>query len=42
MTVPYTALLVDTGSVRVLIDTGAGALGPNTGELPESLAATGL
>ena len=42
MTVPYTALLVDTGSVRVLIDTGAGALGPNTGRLPESLAATGL
>ena len=40
--VPYTALLVDTGSVRVLIDTGAGALGPNTGKLPESLAAAGF
>jgi glyoxylase-like metal-dependent hydrolase (beta-lactamase superfamily II) len=42
VSVPYTALLVDTGSVRVLIDTGAGALGPDTGKLPESLAAAGF
>lgn len=40
--VPYTALLIDAGSVRVLIDTGAGALGPNTGKLPESLARVGF
>jgi glyoxylase-like metal-dependent hydrolase (beta-lactamase superfamily II) len=42
LSVPYTALLVDTGSTRILIDTGAGALGPNTGKLPESLASTGF
>jgi glyoxylase-like metal-dependent hydrolase (beta-lactamase superfamily II) len=40
--VPYTALLVDTGSVKVLVDTGAGALGPATGKLRENLAATGF
>ncbi|MGB7720541.1 MAG: hypothetical protein WBL65_11610, partial [Bryobacteraceae bacterium] len=28
ITAPYIALLVDTGSTRILIDTGAGALGP--------------
>ena len=42
LSAPYTALLVDTGSTRILIDTGAGALGPNTGRLPESLASTGF
>jgi glyoxylase-like metal-dependent hydrolase (beta-lactamase superfamily II) len=42
LTAPYIAVLVDTGSTRILIDTGAGALGPNTGKLPESLAATGF
>ena len=40
--VPYTAVLIDTGSRRILIDTGAGALGPGTGKLPESLAAAGF
>jgi glyoxylase-like metal-dependent hydrolase (beta-lactamase superfamily II) len=40
--VPYTALLVDTGSQRVLIDMGAGPLGPETGRLPQSLAAAGV
>jgi glyoxylase-like metal-dependent hydrolase (beta-lactamase superfamily II) len=40
--VPYTALLVDTGSARVLIDTGAGALGPATGRLTENLARAGF
>ena len=39
---PCAAMLVDTGSTRVLIDSGAGALGPNTGKLVESLAATGF
>jgi len=28
LTAPYIGLLVDTGSTRILIDTGAGALGP--------------
>jgi len=40
--VPYTALLVDTGSVKVLIDTGAAALGPATGKLAENLATAGF
>jgi glyoxylase-like metal-dependent hydrolase (beta-lactamase superfamily II) len=40
--VPYTALLVDTGSVRILLDTGAGSLGPRTGRFMDSLAATGF
>jgi glyoxylase-like metal-dependent hydrolase (beta-lactamase superfamily II) len=40
--VPYTALLVDTGTKRVLVDTGAGGLGPSTGKLTESLAAAGF
>jgi glyoxylase-like metal-dependent hydrolase (beta-lactamase superfamily II) len=42
ITIPYTALLVDTGSVRIMIDTGAGSLGPETGTLVTSLAAAGL
>jgi len=42
MSVPYLAMLVDTGSTRVLIDTGGGALGPHTGKLPESIALTGF
>jgi glyoxylase-like metal-dependent hydrolase (beta-lactamase superfamily II) len=40
--VPYTAILIHTGSRRILIDTGAGPLGPDTGKLPESLAAAGF
>lgn len=40
--VPYTAVLIDTGSSRILIDTGAGPLGPETGKLTESLAAAGF
>jgi len=42
MWVPYAGMLVETGSVRILIDTGAGALGPKTGKLPESLRAAGF
>ncbi|HEY6991774.1 MAG TPA: MBL fold metallo-hydrolase [Bryobacteraceae bacterium] len=40
--VPYTSVLVDTGPVRILIDTGAGGLGPKTGKLMQSLAAAGF
>ncbi|HTS25331.1 MAG TPA: MBL fold metallo-hydrolase [Bryobacteraceae bacterium] len=40
--VPYTALLVDTGAAKVLVDTGAGALGPATGKLIGNLAASGF
>lgn len=39
---PYTAILIDTGSRRILVDTGAGPLGPETGKLPENLARTGF
>lgn len=38
----YTCLLVDSGSSRVLIDTGAGELGPNTGKLLANLASAGV
>ena len=40
--VPYTPLLVDTGSQLILIDTGAGPLAPTTGRLQESLARAGF
>jgi glyoxylase-like metal-dependent hydrolase (beta-lactamase superfamily II) len=40
--VAYSGLLVDTGKKRVLIDTGAGAFGPDTGRLPENLQACGF
>jgi len=40
--IPYTSLLVDTGSVRILLDAGAGHLGPKTGRLMQSLAAAGF
>ena len=40
--VGYSGLLVDTGTQRILIDTGAGDLGPETGRLPESLGACGV
>jgi glyoxylase-like metal-dependent hydrolase (beta-lactamase superfamily II) len=42
LSAPYIAMLIDTGSTRVLIDTGAGALGPHTGKLADSLASTGF
>jgi glyoxylase-like metal-dependent hydrolase (beta-lactamase superfamily II) len=40
--VPYTPLLVDTGSQRILIDTGAGPMAPTTGYIEESLARVGF
>ncbi len=40
---PFTALLVNTGSKLVLIDTGTGGqLGPTTGHMPGALAAAGV
>jgi glyoxylase-like metal-dependent hydrolase (beta-lactamase superfamily II) len=38
----YTCLVVNTGSSRVLIDTGAGGLGPETGRLLENLRTIGI
>jgi glyoxylase-like metal-dependent hydrolase (beta-lactamase superfamily II) len=38
----YTCLAVDTGSSRVLIDTGAGGLGPETGRPLENLRTIGI
>ena len=32
---PYSGLLIDTGSYRVLVDTGAGELTPNVGKLSD-------
>jgi glyoxylase-like metal-dependent hydrolase (beta-lactamase superfamily II) len=42
LSVPYTALLVDTGAYRVLIDTGAGPFAPTTGGLVTNLRAAGI
>jgi len=39
---PYICLAVDTGRHLVLVDTGAGSLGPNTGKLVENLRAAGM
>ena len=39
---PYTFLYVDTGENQVLVDTGAGTLGPNTGKLSQSMEAAGI
>jgi glyoxylase-like metal-dependent hydrolase (beta-lactamase superfamily II) len=40
--VPYTALLVDTPRERILLDTGAGPLGPHTGRLPRLMQSAGI
>lgn len=42
VSVPYTALLVDTGELRILIDTGAGSLAPSTGHLEKNLQLAGF
>lgn len=36
---PYICIVIDTGKHRVLVDTGAGSLGPNTGKLLQNLQA---
>lgn len=39
---PYTFLFVDTGRNKVLVDMGAGKLGPNTGKLVQNLKLAGV
>ena len=39
---PYICLVVDTGEHRVLVDTGADGLDPNTGKLVQNLRAEGI
>jgi glyoxylase-like metal-dependent hydrolase (beta-lactamase superfamily II) len=39
---PYPSLVINTGQHRVLVDTGAGGLGPSTGKLIPNLQATGI
>jgi glyoxylase-like metal-dependent hydrolase (beta-lactamase superfamily II) len=39
---PYICMVVNTGKHRVLVDTGAGGLGPNTGKLLQNLRAGGI
>jgi len=39
---PYICLVVNTGEHRVLVDTGAGGLGPNTGRLLQNLETEGI
>ena len=41
-TSPYNCLVIDTGEHRVLVDTGASDLGPNTGRLLQNLQAEGI
>jgi glyoxylase-like metal-dependent hydrolase (beta-lactamase superfamily II) len=42
LTTPYICLLVDTGTHRVLLDTGAGAVTPGAGKLMQNLRAAGV
>ncbi|MFQ6075308.1 MAG: MBL fold metallo-hydrolase [Candidatus Bathyarchaeia archaeon] len=39
---PYICLVINTGEHRVLVDTGAGGLGPKTGKLLQNLQAEGI
>jgi len=39
---PYICVVVNTGEHRVLLDTGADSLGPNTGKLLQNLQAEGI
>lgn len=39
---PYPSLVIDTGQQRVLVDTGAGNLGPHTGQLLPNLRAADI
>ena len=40
--IPFAGLLIKTGNQIVLMDTGAGGLGPDTGKLPGNLRAMGI
>ena len=40
--IPFAGLLIKTGNQTVLMDTGAGGLGPDTGKLPGNLKAVGV
>ena len=42
VTTPYTYLFVDTGEHHVLVDMGAGRLGPRTGRLLQSMSEAGI
>lgn len=42
ITTPYTHLLIESGEHKVLVDMGAGELGPDTGKLVENLQAAGI
>jgi ribonuclease BN (tRNA processing enzyme) len=42
ITTPYTYLYVDTGQHRVLVDMGAGDLGPRTGQLLQNMQAASI
>ena len=42
ITSPYTFLYVDTGKNKVLVDMGAGKLGPHTGKLVQNLKLAGI
>jgi glyoxylase-like metal-dependent hydrolase (beta-lactamase superfamily II) len=42
LNIPYTALLVETARERILLDTGAGPLGPDTGRLASLLESCGI
>ena len=42
ITTPYTYLYADTGKHRVLVDMGAGNLGPRTGQLLANMQAAGI
>ena len=39
---PYILLMVDTGKHKVLVETGANGLDPNTGKLVQNLGAVGV
>src|SRR6187549_492096 len=39
---PYSGLLIDTGRHRVLVDSGAGSFGPDTGKLMGNLSLVGI
>jgi glyoxylase-like metal-dependent hydrolase (beta-lactamase superfamily II) len=42
LAIPYRPVVLESGGGLVLLDTGAGPLGPRTGQLPEALKAAGI